>query len=97
MLLGTVLACVASAASAGTLCPDGTFVPGDSCTLSFDGSHVIGGPVTLPPVALYVEGRSVAIVPLRRLHPRRVVRVSRNPILDAPPGTRAIEIPRLAR
>ena len=27
------------AARAETLCPDGNFVPGDSCMLSFDGSQ----------------------------------------------------------
>ena len=116
-----VLALLGNAASAETLCPDGTFVPGDSCMLSFDGSHVIGGPKTLPDV-VYVEHRSVAVVPLRRYHYRRhiryghlrhhrhhIVRVvysdveyrigqpQRNRILDAPPGTPAIEIPRLGR
>lgn len=92
-------------ANAQTLCPDGSFVPGDSCTLSFDGSHVIGGPVRLRrlhAVPAYIEGRSVAIVPLHRIHRHhRIVhvvhRVQRNRILDAPAGTPAIPIPPLAK
>jgi hypothetical protein len=101
LLAALILAALAGAAHADTLCPDGTFVPGDSCILSFDGSHVIGGPVTLPrdtwPPALYVEGRPVAIVRLRYDDEYRIGKPQRNRILDAPAGTPAIEIPRLAR
>jgi hypothetical protein len=93
--LAIALACLAGAARADTLCPDGTFVPGDSCILSFDGSHVIGGPKTLPDV-VYVEGR-VALLPLRVREEYRIGQPQRNRILDAPPGTPAIEIPRLGR
>jgi hypothetical protein len=96
LLAALVLAGLAGGARADTLCPDGTFVPGDSCILSFDGSHVIGGPVTLPPV-VYIEGRSVVIVPLRADDEYRIGKPQRNRILDAPPGTRAIEIPRLGQ
>jgi hypothetical protein len=96
-----ILAALGGAAHSDTLCPDGTFVPGDSCMLSFDGSHVIGGPVTLPrdtwPPVLYVEGRPVAIVRLRFDDEYRIGKPQRNRILDAPAGTPAIEIPRLAR
>ena len=80
---------------ADTLCPDGSFVPGDSCVLSFDGSHVIGGPKTLPDV-VYVDSRTAAIL-LRYDAEYRIGKPQRNRILDAPPGTPAIEIPRLAR
>ena len=95
LLAIVALAGLAGAVHADTLCPDGTFVPGDSCILSFDGSHVIGGPVTLPP-AIYVAA-PVAIVPLRYDDEYRIGKPQRNRILDAPPGTAAIEIPRLAR
>jgi hypothetical protein len=106
VLFATMVAALAGGfaapASAQTLCPDGSFTPGDSCILSFDGSHVIGGPVRLPAlhaVPAYIEGRSVAIVPLHRLHRHhRIVRVvQRNRILDAPPGTPAIPIPPLGK
>ena len=100
LMSALVLACLATGARAGTLCPDGTFVPGDSCILSFDGSHVIGGPVTLPPAVVYpgvvyAEGRSVAIYRPRFDDEYRIGRPQRNRILDAPAGTPAIDIPRL--
>jgi hypothetical protein len=94
LLSGLVLACLATGARADTLCPDGTFVPGDSCILSFDGSHVIGGPVTLPPAGAYV---AVAPYPVAFDEEYRIGKPQRNRILDAPAGTPAIEIPRLAR
>ncbi|MEA2759838.1 MAG: hypothetical protein QOH65_2451 [Methylobacteriaceae bacterium] len=90
-----ILAALAGAARADTLCPDGTFVPGDSCVLSFDGSHVIGGPKTLPDV-VYVDSHTAAML-LRYDAEYRIGKPQRNRILDAPPGTPAIEIPRLAR
>ena len=90
-----VLASLAGAARADTLCPDGNFVPGDSCVLSFDGSHVIGGPKTLPDV-VYVDSRTAAIL-LRYDAEYRIGKPQRNRILDAPAGTPAIEIPRLDR
>ena len=97
LFLVIALGVLAGAARAETLCPDGSFVPGDSCWLSFDGSHVIGGPKTLPD-RVYVEGRSAVIVGLRHYHHyHHVVRVQRNRILDAPPGTPAIDIPRLGQ
>jgi hypothetical protein len=89
------LTCLATAARAGTLCPDGTFVPGDTCMLSFDGSHVIGGPKTLPDV-VYVDSRTAAIL-LRYDAEYRIGKPQRNRILDAPLGTPAIEIPPLER
>ena len=95
LTLSIVLACLASAAQADTLCPDGTFAPGDSCMLSFDGSHVIGGPKTLPDI-VYVDARTAARL-LRYNAEYRIGQPQRNRILDAPPGTPAIEIPRLAR
>jgi hypothetical protein len=94
LLFALVLAGLATGARAGTLCPDGTFVPGDSCILSFDGSHVIGGPVTLPPDGVYIE---TAIYPRRYEDEYRIGRPQRNRILDAPPGTAAIDIPRLGK
>ena len=48
VVLAAVIGAIATPVGAQTLCPDGSFVPGDSCTLSFDGSRVIGGPVRLP-------------------------------------------------
>src|SRR3954447_6539816 len=97
LALAIFLACLAGAARADTLCPDGTFVPGDSCVLSFDGAHVIGGPKTLPDV-IYVPAGSRALVRLLRYDAEyRIGQPQRNRILDAPPGTPAIEIPRLAR
>ncbi|HZY14889.1 MAG TPA: hypothetical protein VFE89_19450 [Beijerinckiaceae bacterium] len=95
LALALFVAALAGAAHADTLCPDGTFVPGDSCMLSFDGSHVIGGPKTLPDV-VYVDARSAAIL-LRYDAEYRIGQPQRNRILDAPPGTPAIEIPRLGR
>jgi hypothetical protein len=95
LIAALVLASLAGAARADTLCPDGSFVPGDSCVLSFDGSHVIGGPKTLPDV-VYVDSRTAAIL-LRYDAEYRIGKPQRNRILDAPPGTPAIEIPRLAR
>jgi hypothetical protein len=95
LLAASVLVCLAGAARADSLCPDGTFVPGDSCILSFDGSHVIGGPKTLPDV-VYVDSRTAAML-LRYDAEYRIGKPQRNRILDAPPGTPAIEIPRLAR
>ena len=95
LMLALSVAALAGAAHADTLCPDGTFVPGDSCMLSFDGSHVIGGPKTLPDL-VYVDARSAAIL-LRYDAEYRIGQPQRNRILDAPPGTPAIEIPRLAR
>ncbi len=84
-------------ARADTLCPDGSFTPGDSCMLSFDGSHVIGGPKTLPDV-IYVEAGSRALARLLRYDAEyRIGKPQRNHILDAPPGTPAIEIPRLVK
>jgi hypothetical protein len=94
LMSALVLACLATGARAGTLCPDGTFVPGDSCILSFDGSHVIGGPATLPPDGAYV---TVARHPLPFDDEYRIGKPQRNRILDAPPGTQPIEIPRLGR
>jgi hypothetical protein len=95
VVAGLASAALASAARADTLCPDGTFVPGDSCLLSFDGSHVIGGPKTLPDV-VYVDVRTAARL-LRYDAEYRIGQPQRNRILDAPPGTPAIEIPRLGR
>jgi hypothetical protein len=95
LLLALVLAGLAGAASAETLCPDGTFVPGDSCILSFDGSHVIGGPVTLPDV-VYVDSRTAAIL-LRYDAEYRIGQPQRNRILDAPRGTAPIIIPPLGK
>jgi hypothetical protein len=95
LIAALVLASLAGGARADTLCPDGSFVPGDSCVLSFDGSHVIGGPKTLPDV-VYVDSRTAAIL-LRYDAEYRIGKPQRNRILDAPPGTPAIEIPRLAR
>jgi len=95
LIAALVLASLAGAARADTLCPDGNFVPGDSCVLSFDGSHVIGGPKTLPDV-VYVDSRTAAIL-LRYDAEYRIGKPQRNRILDAPPGTPAIEIPRLGR
>jgi hypothetical protein len=95
VVAGLASAALASAARAETLCPDGTFVPGDSCLLSFDGSHVIGGPKTLPDV-VYVDVRTAARL-LRYDAEYRIGQPQRNRILDAPPGTPAIEIPRLGR
>src|SRR5947209_1468745 len=94
-LVVAALAGLAGIARPDTLCPDGSFVPGDSCVLSFDGSHVIGGPKTLPD-AVYVDSRTAAIL-LRYDAEYRIGKPQRNRILDAPPGTPAIEIPRLAR
>jgi hypothetical protein len=95
LIAALVLASLAGAARADTLCPDGSFVPGDSCVLSFDGSHVIGGPKTLPDV-VYVDSRTAAIL-LRYDAEYRIGKPQRNRILDAPAGTPAIEIPRLDR
>ena len=95
LIAALVLVCLAGAARADTLCPDGSFVPGDSCVLSFDGSHVIGGPKTLPDV-VYVDSRTAAIL-LRYDAEYRIGKPQRNRILDAPAGTPAIEIPRLGR
>ena len=95
LIAALVLASLAGAARADTLCPDGNFVPGDSCVLSFDGSHVIGGPKTLPDV-VYVDSRTAAIL-LRYDAEYRIGKPQRNRILDAPAGTPAIEIPRLDR
>jgi hypothetical protein len=105
MMVAVLVGGAATQAGAQTLCPDGSFVPGDSCILSFDGTHVIGGPVRFPRLHVapaYIEGRSVAIVPLHRIHRHhrivRVVRaVQRNRILDAPAGTPAIPIPPLGK
>ena len=99
LLLALVVA-AGSPAAAGTLCPDGTFTPGDSCDLSFNGAFVIGGPVTLPPDGVYpgvvyVESPSVVVYRPRFDDEYRIGRPQRNRILDAPPGTPAIEIPRL--
>jgi hypothetical protein len=101
-LLFALVVAAATPVAAGTLCPDGTFTPGDSCVLSADGKFVIGGPVTLPPDLLYpgvvyVEGRSVAIYRPRFEEEYRIGRPQRNRILDAPAGTPAIDIPRLDR
>jgi hypothetical protein len=93
--LTIALACLAGAARADTLCPDGTFVPGDSCMLSFDGSHVIGGPKTLPDV-IYVDARTAARL-LRYDAEYRIGQPQRNRVLDAPPGTPAIDIPPLGK
>ena len=93
--LAIVVAAFAGGARAETLCPDGTFVPGDSCILSFDGAHVIGGPKTLPDV-VYVDTRTAARL-LRYDAEYRIGKPQRNRILDAPPGTPAIEIPRLGQ
>ena len=95
LIAALVLASLAGVARADTLCPDGSFVPGDSCVLSFDGSHVIGGPKTLPDV-VYVDSRTAAIL-LRYDAEYRIGKPQRNRILDAPAGTPAIEIPRLDR
>ena len=95
LIAALVLAGLGGTARADTLCPDGNFVPGDSCVLSFDGSHVIGGPKTLPDV-VYVDSRTAAIL-LRYDAEYRIGKPQRNRILDAPPGTPAIEIPRLDR
>ena len=95
LLASLVLVGLAGTARADTLCPDGSFVPGDSCMLSFDGSHVIGGPKTLPDV-VYVDSRTAAIL-LRYDAEYRIGKPQRNRILDAPPGTPAIEIPPLER
>jgi hypothetical protein len=98
-----VLAGLATPAAAGTLCPDGSFAPGDSCLLSADGKFVIGGPPTLPPDVVvypgfvYVEGRSVVVYRPRFDEEYRIGRPQRNRILDAPAGTPAIDIPRLDR
>jgi hypothetical protein len=102
VLFALVLAGAATPAAAGTLCPDGTFTPGDSCVLSADGKFVIGGPPTLPPDVVYpgfvyVEGRSVVVYRPRIDDEYRIGRPQRNRILDAPAGTPAIEIPRLDR
>jgi hypothetical protein len=93
----SVLAGLAGGARAETLCPDGTFVPGDSCILSFDGSYVIGGPVTLTSDVLYLEGRGVAIVRSRIGDEYRIGQPQRNRILDAPRGTAPIIIPPLGK
>jgi hypothetical protein len=95
LIAALIVAGLAGSARADTLCSDGSFVPGDSCVLSFDGSHVIGGPKTLPDV-VYVDSRTAAIL-LRYDAEYRIGKPQRNRILDAPPGTAAIEIPRLAR
>jgi hypothetical protein len=95
LIAALAVAGLAGAARADTLCPDGNFAPGDSCLLSFDGSHVIGGPKTLPDL-VYVEARTAARL-LRYDAEYRIGQPQRNRILDAPPGTPAIEIPRLAR
>jgi hypothetical protein len=95
LLLAILLAALTTEVRAETLCPDGTFVPGDSCILSFDGSHVIGGPVTLPPDILYIQGRAVVRVRLGEEY--RIGQPQRNRILDAPPGTGAIPIPPLGK
>jgi hypothetical protein len=97
LIAALILAALAGAAHADTLCPDGTFVPGDSCILSFDGSHVIGGPVTLPSDVLYLEGRGVAIVRSRIGDEYRIGQPQRNRILDAPRGTAPIIIPPLGK
>jgi hypothetical protein len=96
-IVAMIFAGLATQAAAETLCPDGWYAPGDSCMLSANGKYVIGGPVTLPPDVWFVEGRSVAVYPLRSDEEYRIGRPQRNRILDAPPGTRAIEIPRLGR
>jgi hypothetical protein len=97
LIVMLALGLIAGAARAETLCPDGSFVPGDSCMLSFDGSHVIGGPKTLPDI-IYVEAGSRALARLLRYDAEyRIGQPQRNRILDAPPGTPAIEIPRLGR
>jgi hypothetical protein len=93
--LAIALACLAGAARADTLCPDGTFAAGDSCMLSFDGSHVIGGPKTLPDL-VYVDARTAARL-LRYDAEYRIGQPQRNRVLDAPPGTPAIDIPPLGK
>src|SRR5437764_15433541 len=95
LVAALVLAGLGGTARADTLCPDGSFVPGDSCMLSFDGSHVIGGPKTLPEI-VYVDARTAARL-LRYDAEYRIGQPQRNRILDAPPGTPAIDIPRLGR
>jgi hypothetical protein len=95
LLAALALGVLATGARADTLCPDGNFVPGDSCILSFDGSHVIGGPKTLPDV-VYVDSRTARIL-LRYDAEYRIGQAQRNRILDAPPGTPAIPIPPLGR
>jgi hypothetical protein len=97
LLVAVVLAGLGAQARAETLCSDGSFVPGDSCILSFDGSHVIGGPVTLPPPGYYIETGSVALVRSRIGEEYRIGQPQRNRILDAPPGTAAIIIPPLGK
>jgi hypothetical protein len=95
LIAALILAGLAAGARADTLCPDGSFAPGDSCLLSFDGSYVIGGPKMLPDV-VYVDARTAAIL-LRYDAEYRIGKPQRNRILDAPPGTPAIDIPRLGR
>ncbi|MBV8851063.1 MAG: hypothetical protein JOZ16_15935 [Methylobacteriaceae bacterium] len=95
LILALAFAALAGAARAETLCPDGSFVPGDSCVLSFDGSYVIGGPKTVPDV-VFVDARTAAIL-LRYDAEYRIGKPQRNRITDAPPGTPTIEIPRLGR
>ena len=56
---------------------------------------MIGGPKTLPDV-VYVDSRTAAIL-LRYDAEYRIGKPQRNRILDAPPGTPAIEIPPLER
>jgi hypothetical protein len=43
--------------SASTLCPDGTYVAGDTCTLAPNGKYVGGRDSTLAPDGSYVGGR----------------------------------------
>jgi hypothetical protein len=43
--------------SASTLCPDGTYVAGDTCTLAPNGRYVGGEGSTLAPDGSYVGGR----------------------------------------
>jgi hypothetical protein len=81
LIAALVVAGFSGMARAETLCPDGSFVPGDSCILSFDGSHVIGGPKTLPDV-VYVDSRTAAIL-LRYDAEYRIGKPQRNRILDA--------------
>ena len=48
------LALVVSQSAIAAMCPDGTYVSGNNCTMAPDGSYVGGGKATMAPDGSYV-------------------------------------------
>jgi hypothetical protein len=56
--LGMVAVSFSTTAEAYRMCPDGTYVDGESCRMAPDGSYVWGDePVSIAPDGIYTSGR----------------------------------------